>query len=197
MALRVISVRRAFSLLCKSDAYRHPVAEVVSVEEGRYVSYSFSDWTELSALQRHAGSTNGYEWVRSVRFDLMVPRIVRVLSFARVPQQEVKFTRRNLFARDGNICQYCGRRYGISELSLDHIVPRAQGGGNSWENVVCCCVQCNVRKGGRTPEEAQMQLIRTPFRPRRSPALSVKLSDHRYRCWKRFLDVAHWNVDHR
>ena len=197
MALRVISVRRAFSLLFKSDAYRHPVAEVVSVEEGRYVSYSFSDWTELSALQRHADSTNGYEWVRSVRFDLMVPRIVRVLSFARVPRQEVKFTRRNVFARDGNICQYCGRRFGNAELSLDHVLPRAQGGGNSWENVVCCCVRCNVRKGGRTPDEAQMQLIRTPFRPRRSPALSVKLSDHRYRCWKRFLDVAHWNVDHR
>ena len=197
MALRVISVRRAFTLLFKSDAYRHPVAEVVSVEEGCYVSYTFADWTELSALQQHAASANGHDWVRTVRFDLMVPRIVRVLTFSRLLRQKVKFARRNVFARDGNICQYCGRRFGTSELSLDHVVPRAQGGDSSWENVVCCCVRCNVRKGGRTPAEAHMHLIRDPIRPRRSPALSVKLSEHRYRCWKRFLDVAHWNVDHK
>ena len=194
MALRVISVRRAFSLLIKRDDELHPVAEVIGLDAGRYVSYTFSDWIELSYLERRA-PRNGHDWVRTVRFDLMVPRVIRVLTFSRPLRQEVKFTRRNIFARDGNTCQYCGRRFSTAELSLDHVVPRARGGGTTWENVVCACIRCNVRKGGRTPREAGMNLMTEPARPRRNPLLSVNLSDHRYSVWRGFLESAHWNID--
>jgi len=105
------------------------------------------------------------------------------------------FDRRNLFARDNNTCQYCGKRFPTSHLSLDHIVPRSQGGGASWENIVCACVKCNVRKGGRTPEQAHLHLIRPAIKPRRNPVVSITLSDDRYASWKQFLDAAYWDVE--
>ncbi len=194
VALRVVSVRRAFSLLFKRDTACRPVAEVISIEDGRYVSYDFEDWTELSAFHREFEPAK-HDWIRTVRFHLAVPRIVRVLTFSKLPRQEVKFNRRNIFARDNNTCQYCGERCSSSELSLDHVIPRSQGGVTRWENIVCACVGCNVRKGGRTPAEANVRLIRPPLRPRRNPVLTIKLSDDRYSSWKQFLDAAYWDVE--
>lgn len=194
MAMRVVSVRRAFTLLFKRDEQQQPVAEIVHVEEGRYVSYNFDDWAQLSAFRREFEPTS-HDWVRTVRFDLVVPRIVRVLTFAKQPKQDVKFNRRNLFARDHNLCQYCGKRFPTSELSLDHVVPRSRGGKSTWENIVCACTRCNVRKGGRTPDEAHMKLVRAPAKPRRNPVVSITLADHRYSSWKQFLDTAYWDVE--
>lgn len=193
-ALRVISARRAFSLLFKRDDYHRPVAEIVHIEDGRYISYDFEDWAELSAFRREFEPAK-YDWIRTVSFHIAVPRIIRVLSFSKLPRQEVKFNRRNLFARDSNMCQYCGRKFATSELSLDHLVPRSQGGPTTWDNVVCACLKCNVRKGGRTPEQAHMKPIRPPIKPRRNPVLHIKLSDDRYASWKQFLDQAYWDVE--
>ncbi|MGB2985410.1 MAG: HNH endonuclease [Phycisphaerae bacterium] len=189
-----MSVRRAFTLLFKRDEAQQPVAEVVHIEDGRYVSYDFEDWAELSAFKKEFEPAD-HDWIRTVRFDLVVPRIIRVLTFSRLPQQGVKFNRRNLFARDDNTCQYCGKRFSSSELSLDHVIPRFQGGSTTWDNVVCACLRCNVRKGGRTPAQAGLHLIRRPAKPRRNPVVSVKLSDGRYASWKQFLDQAYWDVE--
>ena len=194
MALCVVTVRRAFTLLFKRDQDEQPVAEIVSIEDGQYVSYDFDDWTELSAYRKEF-EPNGHDWIRTVRFDLAVPRIIRVLSFSKVPKQQVKFNRRNVFARDHNSCQYCGKRCSTSELSLDHIIPRSRGGEACWQNMVCACVRCNVKKGGRTPDEAHMRLIRPPVKPRRNPVVSVSLADHRYSSWKQFLERAYWDVE--
>lgn len=193
-ALRIISVRRAFSLLFKRDRNYQPVAEVVNVENGQYVSYDFEDWTQVSALKKEFDREQ-HDWIRTVRFDLVIPRIVRVLTFHKLPKQEVKFNRRNVFARDHNTCQYCGKKFISSELSLDHVIPRSTGGTARWENIVCACVKCNVRKGGRTPQQAGIHLIRKPEKPRRNPAVSVTLSDRRYASWKAFLDAAYWDVE--
>ncbi len=194
MALCVVSVRRAFTLLVKRDHQSRRIAEVVSVEDGRYVSYDFDDWTELSALKREF-EPDGHDWIRTVRFDLVVPRVIRVLTFSKLLKQEVKLNRRNVFARDRSTCQYCGKRFSSSELSLDHITPRSMGGTTTWTNLVCACVKCNVKKGGRTPEQANLHLIRPPVKPRRNPVLTVTFSDHRYSSWKQFLDTAYWEVE--
>jgi 5-methylcytosine-specific restriction endonuclease McrA len=194
VALRVISARRAISLLFKRRRDDAPAAEIVHVEDDRYVSYNFEDWCELSEFQREFEPAK-FDWIRGVRFDLAVPRIIRVLDYNRVPRQPVKLNRRNIFARDKNMCQYCGRKFSTSELSLDHVIPRSQNGPNTWENIVCCCLKCNVRKGGRTPSRAGMKLINKPVKPARSPVVSIKLSDHKYRSWQHFLDQAYWNVE--
>jgi 5-methylcytosine-specific restriction endonuclease McrA len=188
MALRVISAKRAMTLI-----YRD-LAEVVSVEDGRYLSYDFDDWVEVSAAKA-AFEPHEHDWIRTVRFQIAVPRIIRLLGYDKLPRVEVKLNRRNLFARDHTRCQYCGRRFPASELSIDHLIPRSKGGTTCWENVVCACTRCNVKKGGRTPEQAHMTLVATPRRPRRSPVLTIKLSDARYASWKQFLDYAYWNVE--
>ena len=189
-AIRVISARRAFVFLCK-DA-----AEVIAVENGQYLNYDFGTWSELASLQ-HEIERDKHLWVRTPRSMIAVPRIIRLFGYDRVPKQQVKLTRRNIYSRDENRCQYCGKRFPTKELTLDHVVPRVQGGENSWTNLVCACVKCNTRKGGRRPGQARMQLIREPFKPRRNPSLEVRLSRHHYESWRAFLNDAYWSVELR
>jgi len=189
LAVHVISVRRALSLLCRE------LAEVIHIEDdGRYANYDFASWREISELKAQFKEPNE-DWIQAVNFELQVPRVIRLMIYDRLPRQTIRFNRRNIFARDGNRCQYCGKRFITSELSLDHVHPRSQGGDASWENIVCCCVKCNVKKGGRTPEQAHMHLIRPPVKPKRSPLLSIKLGNPKYVSWKSFLDSAYWSVD--
>jgi 5-methylcytosine-specific restriction endonuclease McrA len=189
-AIRIVSARRAFCLLVKE------LAEIISVEDASYQSYDFESWREVSQF-RAQYEREHHDWIRCVRFELAVPRIIRLLFYDRFPRTPVKFTRRNLYARDRNRCQYCGKRYPTNELSLDHVVPRSRGGGMSWTNIVCCCVKCNVRKGGRVPEEAAMKLITEPIKPKRSPVVTLHLTSEKYASWKQFLNAAYWNVELR
>jgi 5-methylcytosine-specific restriction endonuclease McrA len=190
MAMRVVSARRAFILLAKE------LAEVVHVEDGRYLNYDFESWRDIAALQKEF-ERERHDWVRTVRFEIAVPRIIRLLGYDRLPQQDVRLNRRNLFARDRNQCQFCGKHFPTGDLSIDHIIPRAQGGGDTWENLVCACIWCNAKKGGRTPDQAGMKLVRIPRRPRRNPLISLRLGSPRYQSWKAFLDEAYWSVELR
>lgn len=196
VAVRVVSARRAFSLLFRD------IAEVIHVEKGSgeagassaFINYDFESWAEIAALQRQYESDR-HDWVKTVRFEIAVPRIIRLLGYERLPEQTVKLNRRNLFARDRNHCQYCGRYFPTSDLSIDHVMPRAQGGGDSWDNLVCACIKCNARKGGRTPEQASMKLIRRPEKPKRNPLIALRLGNEKYASWKAFLDNAYWSVE--
>jgi 5-methylcytosine-specific restriction endonuclease McrA len=190
VAVHITNVRRAITLLFRQ------LAEVVHIEEGQYAAHTLDSWRELSAL-RSAYRGADEDWVRAVGYDLQAPRVIRLVSCDRGPRQGLRFNRRNVFARDGNQCQYCGHHFPTSELSLDHVVPRSRGGITSWENIVCACVACNVRKGGRTPPEARMNLVRHPVKPKRSPLLSIKLGNPKYESWKSFVDNAYWLVDLR
>ncbi|HLW68475.1 MAG TPA: HNH endonuclease [Gemmataceae bacterium] len=189
MAVHVISVRRAFCLLCKE------LAEVVALEDGVYATYDFATWRELSEYRAKNFRQEDDDWVRTASSEIQVPRVIRLLDYDKVPKQTVKFNRRNIFARDSNQCQYCGRKFPTSELSLDHVVPRSQGGQTTWENIVCACVGCNVKKGGRTPKQAHMGLVRKAEKPKRSPLLNLKLTQRKYQSWQAFLDNAYWDVE--
>lgn len=189
MAVHIISVRRAFCLLFKD------LAEVVHLEDGQFATYDFSSWREVSEYRALHFRQEDDDWIRTVNSEIQAPRVIRLLGFEKLPRQTVKFNRRNIFARDNNQCQYCGKKYATSELSLDHVVPRSQGGANTWENIVCACVRCNVRKGGRTPRQAHMTLIRKAEKPKRSPLLNLKLTHRKYQSWKTFLDNAYWSVE--
>jgi len=188
MAVHVISARRAFGLLVKE------LAEVITLADGHYQSYDFHSWREVSEARARFKDPDD-DFVRTVHFEIQAPRVIRLLGYDRLPRQRVKFNRRNIFARDGNRCMYCGRRFPTSELSLDHVMPRSRGGGATWENIVCACLKCNVKKGGRTPKEANMKLFREPVQPKTSPVLSLKLSHRKYASWKTFLDHAYWSVE--
>lgn len=190
MAIRVIPARRAFSLLACD------LAEVIHIDDGAYLNYDFDSWTEVSqAAAQH--DREHHDWVRTVRYDIAVPRIIRLLGYDRLPAQCVKLNRRNLFARDRSHCQYCGSHFPTSELSIDHVTPKSQGGRDTWENLVCACIRCNARKGGRTPKQANMKLIAVPKQPRRNQLISMRMGHDRYSSWKQFLDNAYWSVELR
>jgi len=173
LPIHVTSVRRAFSLL-----YR----ETASAVNENYETFDFGSWSE------RGGSLNGSgDYIRTLSGPIPVPRVIVLRHFDRVPSRHVRFSRANVFSRDTLTCQYCLSMPPRSQLNLDHVIPRSQGGRTTWENVVCCCVSCNRRKGGRTPVQAGFRLPRKPVRPRWTPLLSVAPSKVRYREWRPFL----------
>jgi 5-methylcytosine-specific restriction endonuclease McrA len=187
--VHLTSARRAFGMLFGA------IAEVVLIEDGRLELYNFRSWQEISELKRESGlSDDDADWVSTVSFDLQVPRVIRLLFYNRYPKHRVSLNRRNLFARDENHCQYCGRRFPSPELSIDHVIPLSRGGNTTWANVVCACTECNKRKGGRTPSEAGMGLVRRPFEPRFNPMIRLQLRRRKYYSWRQFLDEAYWSV---
>jgi len=176
-AVQITSVRRAFSLFYKGY--------VKAVDED-YITYSFNDWRDLPP--------NG-DSIRTPNYQLRVPRIVQLVYYDKTPRFRVRFSRKNIFLRDRNRCQYCGELFDSKELTIDHVVPTSRGGGNSWENVVCCCVQCNKRKGNRTPEEAALSLVRKPKRPYWIPfSRFTNKRSSTHPTWRNFIDFAYWNI---
>jgi len=117
-----------------------------------------------------------------------VPSVIRLLAYRHIPQQSRALSRKNILLRDRNICQFCGKLFPASDLTLDHVVPRSRGGRSSWENLVACCYQCNNRKGDRTPEEAGLLLVRRPrpFTLHTSRQL-MRLIGNKDEKWRKYL----------
>ena len=126
--------------------------------------------------------------VHSTSRAVQVPSVIRLLSYRHIPQQSRALSRKNILLRDRNTCQFCGRAFPASELTLDHVMPRSRGGRSSWENLVACCYTCNNRKGDRTPEEAGIKLQRRPrpFTLHTSRQL-MRLIGHRDEKWRKYL----------
>ena len=184
-AVNVCSVRRALTLLFEGNAQ-----VVFGDGEGDYRTLNFQQWRDLSAADPEADGT-----VSTISFRIRVPRVILLMGFDRFPKKEVKFTRHNLFERDRNTCQYCGRVFERHDLNLDHVIPRDRGGPTTWENIVCSCIPCNTRKANRTPAEARMGLVRKPKRPKWRPFVQVSFGATMPDSWRHFLDVAYWNVE--
>lgn len=132
--------------------------------------------------------------VHSVTFAIRLPSICRLVKYARVKHRNrVKFSRANIYARDNYKCQYCGKRAPTEDLTFDHVVPVAKGGEKVWTNIVTACFRCNHRKGGRTPEQAGMMLIRPPVQPKWLPAYHVTFRmDSPPASWRDYL---YWTVE--
>lgn len=126
--------------------------------------------------------------IRGVRFAIKLPAVIRLNRFIKRKTPIVKFSRQNLYIRDGGRCQYCGASYEEKELTYDHVIPRSRGGQTEWTNIVTCCIRCNLKKGGRTPEEAGMFLIRRPRAPIWIPLLTMSLGiKETPEPWKNYL----------
>ena len=115
--------------------------------------------------------------IRAVSFSFKLPSVIRLLRFVKIKRRfdYVPFSRANIYARDNHTCQYCNGAFSTADLTFDHVVPVSKGGRKDWENIVTCCVTCNRRKGGRTPQEAGMHLIRHPRRPDSAPAIRITI----------------------
>ena len=133
--------------------------------------------------------------IRAVSFRIKLPSVIRLLRYIKIKRRfdYVPFSRANIYARDNHVCQYCGEQFPTSELTFDHVVPVAQGGRKDWENIVTCCVTCNRRKGGRTPHEAGMHLVKWPKRPESVPAIRITIGlRNAPDSWRDYL---YWNAE--
>ena len=106
---------------------------------------------------------NGRGVIRSATSTFPRPSIVRLSYMVHRPRPRAKLTKQEIFRRDDYTCQYCGKH--TSHLTVDHVMPRHRGGKHSWENLVAACPRCNRKKGGHTPREANMHLLRQPYEP--------------------------------
>jgi len=171
LAITTTTVRRALTLVYGE------AAQVICPET--YEVHDFESWMER-------GVRNGDACVRTVRAPIPVPEIIVLSRYDKVPRRRVAFSRRNLYRRDNYTCHYCGRRPTHGRLTIDHVVPRSQGGRTSWENCVLACEECNKRKSDRSAVEAGMALLTRPRAPDWS--WDVELSrGARLPSWERFL----------
>ena len=169
--VHVTSVRRALCLLYQG------VAKAI---DEQFQLFDFESWSELSAAASQ-------DVIRTVSRRIRIPRVIVLVAYEHLPKARVRFSRFNIYARDDSTCQYCGLR-----------LPRSRGGSTTWENVVCSCVACNLRKGGRSPDEAGMRLRRAPSRPRWTPVFRSATRRAFYREWMPFLsmaEAAYWNAE--
>jgi len=133
-------------------------------------------------------------YIRTPSWSVRMPSVVRFVR-ALPRKQAIKFSRHNVYARDGGRCQYCGRKVRRDEFTYEHVVPRVLGGKTSWENVVVACVRCNQQKAGRTPAQAGMRLLSTPVKPKKLPNLprEIYFTDGMPESWKSWLrDAVYW-----
>jgi len=170
-AIHITNAKRAFVLMWADNAK--------GVDES-WVIHDFQSWSELVPNE-------GEPFLGTSRGSLRIPRVVQLVNYDRLPRATVRLTRRNIFLRDAHTCQYCGTRACPRDLNLDHVMPKSRGGPMTWENVVCSCRDCNLHKGGRTPAEANLKLLRKPVRPRWSPILALAFSQNRPKEWEPFL----------
>jgi len=148
------------------------------VEPDEYRTYSWEDWVGLEPPP-------DVPCIRSARARLRVPEVVCLTRYDRLPATAVTFSRRNVARRDHHTCQYCGAQPCWESITVDHVVPRSQGGTSSWTNCVAACVACNARKADRTLEQAGMHLRRRPARPEWKPLYAAQ--EAKVPSWNKFL----------
>jgi 5-methylcytosine-specific restriction endonuclease McrA len=177
--VNIVGVRRAVALLFQDNA------QVIYPNQGNYEMLSAEEWVERSVTNPpHSGEAS----IRSVRLNLRLPQILLLREFDRVPVQDTKLNRKNIFERDQHRCQYCGEVFPEGKLNLDHVIPRDRGGRTSWENLVTSCIECNSRKANRLPHQAGLALRRQPLRPKHRPFISVLHRNGSREVWKPFIE---------
>lgn len=149
-----------------------------AVDPEHFGLFGWEDWARLEVEP-------GAPCIRSAHARVRVPEVVALARYDRLPGNAVTFSRRNVARRDHLTCQYCGDQPGWDAITIDHVIPRSQGGGSSWTNCVAACVPCNAFKADRTPEQAGMPLRRRPERPDWKPLYAAR--EPRIESWARFL----------
>jgi 5-methylcytosine-specific restriction endonuclease McrA len=155
------------------------------VDPATYQLFTWTDWSKMAPR-------DGDAFIQAVRLRLRVPEVIVLTDYDRLPSASVSFSRRNVFKRDHWTCQYCGVQPGGEELTIDHVLPRSQGGTSTWDNCVLSCIDCNKRKADRTPQQAGMKLRKAPVRPTWKPLYARH--EVRIESWSKFVSETYWNV---
>jgi 5-methylcytosine-specific restriction endonuclease McrA len=179
-AVNIVGVKRAFSLLWQDHA------RAINTFEGDYAPMVAEEWMEYSDNKE---PTPECVFIRTIRMSILLPKILLLRDFDRLPIAEIKFNRENIFIRDNYTCQYSGKRCKPTDLTLDHVIPRERGGRTSWENIVACRRDINERKANRLPHEVGLKLLKKPSRPKWRPFVALAAASEVDTAWAQFLHV--------
>ena len=160
----------------------------VLVLNASYEPLNITSWRRATVLMLKGKAESLEEdSTHNIRNDKKLPTVIRLRYFIKVPYRKLALTRKNLLQRDNHCCQYCG--YRGDKLSIDHVIPRSRGGSDNWENVTTACLSCNISKGNRTPEEANMILKRTPYKPISTLSFeaSKQIDSGRHKEWSKYV----------
>jgi len=183
LAIGITTLEVAIARVMSVYADGTPKAKIVDpVNDFR--SFDWTDWTKMRP-------TAGEKGIRTVNYVLRVPEVIQFTKYDKMPSRKIHYNRRTIYLRDNNQCQYCSSK---NDLSLDHIIPRCQGGLTTWDNIVVACVKCNLKKAGRTPQEAGMKLLKVPSKPKSN----LFVTTVKVKSWEAFLGEAYWmtELDH-
>lgn len=179
----VLTLDKALAKLFSSHHDGEPKAIIVDCANG-FQTVSWSDWSKMRPSE-------GEDVMRSVSATFRIPSVIQLTKYDKIPSYKVHYCRKTIYKRDGHQCQYCGKKPGTEELSIDHILPRSLGGLTTWENCVLACVKCNTHKANRTPTQAGMRLLRQP----RKPKFNVLRCDYKVKDWESFLGASYWLIE--
>lgn len=184
-ALKLVSLEKAYKLLCSFNrGTKTPKAIVIDHQD--YAQYTWDDWIKLKPHENE-------DTIVTAKGVLRVPLVIALTKYDKRTFLGVGFSRKRLWERDDNQCQYCGCRNG--EMTVDHIIPKCQGGQSTWENCCLACVKCNMKKAGRTPQQAGMKFFNPNFKPARPKTNFFKKDIIKCRTWQELIDTAYWNVE--
>lgn len=176
-AIGIITLEKAMTKIFATYDDGTPKARIID-PSNNFMLFAWDEWSLLKPLENEVK-------IRTVNNCYRVPEVIQYTKYDKIPSTKAHFNRKSLYRRDRNTCQYCGEKKTSDDLSLDHVLPRCQGGMTNWENIVVACKDCNSKKAGRTPKQAGMKLLREPKRPISSLYLDEICIDS----WSHFLNL--------
>ena len=180
IAVGITTLESAITKVCSFYKDGTPKAKIIDCVDD-FQSFNWSDWSKIRPDENK-------NFIQTVNNTFKIPEIIQFTKYDKIPSRKVHYNRRTIFLRDNNQCQYCASK---TDLTLDHLIPKCQGGLTTWENVVAACVKCNLKKAGRTPKEAKMSLLKKPIKPKLKPLSSAV----RVKSWEHFLGEMYYVVE--
>lgn len=152
-----------------------------------YALHDFQSWADISKNAED-------NFIQGVNLKFIVPQVIMKIC-GHFPRYAIKYSRKNIFARDGYRCAYCGKQFKSEDLSIEHIVPRSRGGKSTWENTITACLECNHRKGDKLLHECGMELKIVPHKPEFNNPGGGPNFRCKHKFWQKFIDFAYWNAE--
>ena len=197
---------QAYDAKTVDGAFSDVISQRAQFVDESYCLYDIDSWIELPP--------DGHEVISTPTKNIRLPEVIRFPDFVKdYSKSKVLFSRKNLWKRDGQRCQFCGIKPHYDEVTIDHVIPKNQGGISSFDNCVIACFKCNIKKGGRTPQQAGMKLRSSilengkikfiyydkPKRPDWNPIYNLPRIAKFPSSWKNFLkmknDELYWHVE--
>lgn len=175
--INILSLEDALTKVCSQREEER--ARIIDCNS--FVPMTWEDWSAQRPQE-------GEEFIRGTKTIYRIPTVILASKYDHTHNKKAHYCRRTVYKRDNYTCQYCGCRPGSEELTIDHVLPRAQGGLTTWENCVLACVTCNFKKANRTPEQACMKLLKKP----KKPTSNLFRTEHVVKDWEAFLGVNYW-----